>query len=136
MLAEAERLRLGAERAGSRRRGRVLPVVERASHGRLVAGDPDVEKAQELEIQRRGLDGAPATLPGRRALEAGDHPIEVRFQARQDNTRLELLWQPPGGQLELLPPTALKPAPGGVWLAQERPTVRAVPAAVFDAPRP
>ena len=65
----------------------------------------------------RALRQPPAAVP----LTAGDHALEVRFQATGDNMLFEFYWQPPGEPRELLPPSALGPLADGAWPAAERP---------------
>ncbi len=87
------------------------------------------------QVGRRGpgASGLPAALP----LSAGNHALQVRVQSRPGPSVLELYWQPPGGARELLPPTALAPADGGAWRADERPGVAAPdPALIGAAPAP
>jgi 4-amino-4-deoxy-L-arabinose transferase-like glycosyltransferase/sugar lactone lactonase YvrE len=77
-------------------------------------------------------DSLPATVP----LTAGDHALEVRFQATRDNTLFEFYWQPPGGPRELLPSAALGPLAGGAWPAAERPDAPSPAAALIGAAQP
>ncbi len=77
-------------------------------------------------------DSQPAAVP----LTAGDHALEVRFQATRDNTLFEFYWQPPGGPRELLPPTALGPLAEGAWPAAERPDAPSPDAALIGAAQP
>jgi hypothetical protein len=80
-----------------------------------------------------------APLPATVKLTAGDHPLEIRFQAAHDGQQFDFYWTPPGKGSELLPPTALTAPPGGVWPAAERPGVpgpeaTAISAAAADLP--
>jgi 4-amino-4-deoxy-L-arabinose transferase-like glycosyltransferase len=77
------------------------------------------------------LSQGPLLWPVNRTLTAGDHRIEIRFQTLADNSDFHLFWQPPGGTRTLLPPSALSPGGGGVWLAQERPGVPPIDPALF-----
>jgi PA14 domain len=72
-------------------------------------------------VAGQGVEGVPAALPLTIHLEAGPHAFELRFQATKDNAALHLQWQKPGGQLELIPPSAFSPAEGGAWPATEMP---------------
>ncbi len=69
--------------------------------------------------------------PVTRTLTAGDHKLEVRFGALADGSEFHLFWRPPGGARALLPPSALAPGDGGVWLAAERPLVPGVEQSLF-----
>jgi hypothetical protein len=69
-------------------------------------------------------------------LGAGDHAIEIHLQVDRDGTPFDLYWQPPGGQREIMPPTAFAPATGGVLLADERPGAPSVDAALITAAPP
>ena len=60
----------------------------------------------------------------------------MRFQATHANSGFELYWAPPNGARTLLPPTALAPAPGGVWLEAERPGVPSPDASLIGAAAP
>lgn len=75
-------------------------------------------------VGARSLNADLPPFPGTIVLAPGQHTLEVRYETTQDNAQLELFWQPPGGQRELLPSYILAPADGGVWLADERPGVR------------
>jgi sugar lactone lactonase YvrE len=57
-------------------------------------------------------------------LTQGEHAIDLRFGALSFNTELQVYWQPPGQERQIMLPQAFAPAPGGVWLADE---VAAVP---------
>jgi 4-amino-4-deoxy-L-arabinose transferase-like glycosyltransferase len=87
--------------------------------GRIVAG--------------HNVDGVPG-LPATVNLQQGAHDFEVRFQSMQDNSVLQLFWQPPGGQRRLLPPDVVLPAYSGVWFEQERPGVPPVDASLLNRP--
>src|SRR5207244_1655176 len=63
------------------------------------------------------LPGFPVTVK----LTAGEHDIDVRFQAGGDNAMLELYWAVPGKEMQIIPPDALVPVDGGVWTTDERP---------------
>jgi 4-amino-4-deoxy-L-arabinose transferase-like glycosyltransferase len=72
-------------------------------------------------VAGQGVEGVPAALPLTIHLEAGPHAFELRFQATKDNAALHLQWQKPGGQMELIPPSAFSPSEGGAWPATEIP---------------
>jgi hypothetical protein len=71
------------------------------------------------------VPGVEKPLPVTLSLEAGQHQLELRFGASQDNAALDLWWQPPGQQRQLIPSTAFAPLDGGAWPATERPGVLA-----------
>ena len=74
-----------------------------------------------------GMPPMPASVP----LAAGEHSIELRYGAKQDNASLQLLWQPPGDAPRLMTPDVLLPLSEGMWLPSERPNVpRPDPAAL------
>ena len=81
---------------------------------------------------RSGVPDLPVVVP----LEKGDHEIEVRFLAQQENAVFEFYWKSAGGRRRLLLPADLAPAEGGVWPAAERPGVASGPdvAAMASAP--
>jgi hypothetical protein len=72
-------------------------------------------------VAGKGVPGIQVPLPLTVQLEAGPHPFELRFQATQDGAGLHLQWQKPGGEPEIIPPSAFTPATGGAWPAAEMP---------------
>jgi hypothetical protein len=49
------------------------------------------------------------TFPTSVELSAGDHPIEIRYFQLGGGDALNVFWQPPGGELGLIPPHCLVP---------------------------
>ncbi|MGI8589271.1 MAG: glycosyltransferase family 39 protein [Chloroflexia bacterium] len=79
------------------------------------------------------IPGTARSLPVSLTLPVGNHDFEVRFQARTDDSALEVFWTPPNQQQQILSPAAFLPARGGVWMAAERPGVAAPDPALIDA---
>ena len=46
------------------------------------------------------------------ALGAGEHAVKLSFEASGEPARLEWTWIPPGGQISIVPPSALRPPRG------------------------
>ncbi len=84
------------------------------------------------QIAGEGTGGTAPQSPVTVHLEAGQHAIELRFQASRDNATLQLQWQPPGGEMELIPPSALVPPPNGAWAANEMPSAPGLGAALVQ----
>lgn len=72
-------------------------------------------------VGARNVPGVPQPLPVTLPLLAGPHAFELRYIAGGFNAPLDLTWQPPGGQPQLIPPTAFAPPQGGVWPLSDMP---------------
>jgi hypothetical protein len=69
----------------------------------ILNGKPAIE-------QREG--GNTRTLKATLPLTQGDHPLELTGQWQRGDGYLELYWRTPGGERELVPSSALRPASG------------------------
>jgi PA14 domain len=90
--------------------------------GQLVApstGRYQIELFTDGEVTLR-LDGrailtseATPERPGARTtgldLEAGPHALQLEYRYERCPGTIELIWQPPGGQRSIVPPSALRP---------------------------
>jgi 4-amino-4-deoxy-L-arabinose transferase-like glycosyltransferase len=72
-------------------------------------------------VAGQGVAGLTAGLPLTIPLAAGPHAFEFRFQSTKDNAALHLQWQKPGGETELIPPSAFTSVVGGAWTSAEIP---------------
>jgi DNA-binding beta-propeller fold protein YncE len=87
-------------------------------------------------VAGRDVPGVTSVLPAHVNATAGDHQVELRYQAAHDNAGFEVYWQPPQGTHELLPPSVLQPVEGGAWLEAERPNVPTVDPLLIGAGAP
>jgi 4-amino-4-deoxy-L-arabinose transferase-like glycosyltransferase len=94
----------------------VMSLVAEGSLGLKIDGRWIVRNLQRAEFTAPALVRVP--------LEAGWHSVQLRFSVPTGAGGVEWRWQPPGGQMSLVPPTALHP-PDGAGLS------RALPASVL-----
>lgn len=72
-------------------------------------------------VGARGAGSGEPPLPGSVTLAPGAHRLEIRFRTAHDFQAFELYWRPPFGAMQLLPPSALGTASGGIWSVTQRP---------------
>ncbi len=97
---------------------------------------PSVVLIDGQVVVNNPANGGPAPANGAVALNAGAHPVEVRYGWQGGPARMEWFWTPPGGERALVPPAD---AGGPVLLPAQRswaPGAVAVPPAQGITPPP
>jgi DNA-binding beta-propeller fold protein YncE len=93
----------------------------------LSAGSPAALFLNGLNVVHNDtVDGEIAGAKGQAWLDAGEHPVDLRYAWRSGQGRIEWYWTPPGGARALVPPTALRPDKR-IWLPSELPEGAPVP---------
>lgn len=83
---------------------------------------PSIVRINGQTVVNNGTGSEPS--PGTVRLTAGQHDVDIRYLWQNGPARMEWLWTPPGGQMELVPPTVLTPLKRS-WTRDELPNAPA-----------
>ncbi len=90
----------------------LLRVTEAGEYRLVVNADDGARITLDGVVVAEGLTpDKPNNLDFTLELAAGDHPIQIDYVQRGGGSALHFKWQPPGGQLGVVPTSALLPAP-------------------------